>query len=394
MKSLKAGPGQFNPGHGRRADRSQCAAGRRTVRKEAREQSGRGRQHCPGEPDLPPDAGRAARREDGCRGFEVAAQDRQYRRPGLFGFWRRPCSRPAAARPIYHLYQDALGLSPDADRDLRGLCDQCLLRALLTVGGLSDHVGRRPVIFAALMLNAAALVLFLWAETAAMLIAARCAFRNGGRVSHGRRWAPAILDSDRAQGPLRTASPPLSGSPPARSAQARWWPSPGSDAAGLRAAARGDAGAGGADRRCRKPPPASPARWPRSGPICVPARARPALLGIAPVNVAGWALGGFFLADAEPRARRDRAAIALHRRVVVAVTALTATLAVTGCEVGAERLLRICAYALVARRLDHARGRRVASRGADAARRGGGGIGFGTVLSGTMRTLLPARRGA
>jgi hypothetical protein len=38
-----------------------------------------------------------------------------------------------------------------------------LLAALLTVGGLSDYVGRRPVILGGLLLNAIAMVLFSYA---------------------------------------------------------------------------------------------------------------------------------------------------------------------------------------------------------------------------------------
>lgn len=123
----------------------------------------------------------------------------------------------------------------------------------------------------------------------------------------------------------------------------------------------------------------------------VPARARPALLGIAPVNVAGWALGGFYFSLMPSLVR---AATGLQSPfiggVVVAVLPLTATLAVLGLrEVGAERLLRICAYALVAGvsiTLAGVASHRVALMllGAVVA-----GIGFGTVLSGTMRTLLP-----
>jgi len=39
-----------------------------------------------------------------------------------------------------------------------------LLAALLVFGSLSDHLGRRPVIIAALLIDAAAMVLFLLAN--------------------------------------------------------------------------------------------------------------------------------------------------------------------------------------------------------------------------------------
>lgn len=139
-------------------------------------------------------------------GFEVAARDRRgVPAPGMtvFGFLAAALflASSSAPTPIYHLYQDALGLSPLTLTVIFAAYAISLLGALLTVGGLSDHVGRRPVIFAALMLNAAALVLFLWAETAAMLIAARCV--QGMAVgSATAALGAAILDSDRARGPL------------------------------------------------------------------------------------------------------------------------------------------------------------------------------------------------
>ena len=47
----------------------------------------------------------------------------------------------------------------------------CLLLALLTVGSLSDYVGRRPAILAALTLNVFAMILFMTAGSAAVVSA-------------------------------------------------------------------------------------------------------------------------------------------------------------------------------------------------------------------------------
>ncbi|MFO1104577.1 MAG: MFS transporter [Amaricoccus sp.] len=330
-------------------------------------------------------------------GFEVAARDRRgVPAPGMtvFGFLAAALflASSSAPTPIYHLYQDALGLSPLTLTVIFAAYAISLLGALLTVGGLSDHVGRRPVIFAALMLNAAALVLFLWAETAAMLIAARCV--QGMAVgSATAALGAAILDSDRARGPLLnsiTAFVGLAAGSLGSGTLVAFAPDPmrlvfelllGATlvlAALTWAMPETTSGKPGALASLRPD-------------LHVPARARPALLGIAPVNVAGWALGGFYFSLMPSLVR---AATGLQSPfiggVVVAVLPLTATLAVLGLrEVGAERLLRICAYALVAGvsiTLAGVASHRVALMllGAVVA-----GIGFGTVLSGTMRTLLP-----
>jgi len=76
-----------------------------------------------------------------------------------------------------------------------------LLVALLTVGGLSDYVGRRPVILAALLLNAAAMILFAEARDVGDLILARAV--QGRSVGVGTTaLGAAILDTNRTRGPL------------------------------------------------------------------------------------------------------------------------------------------------------------------------------------------------
>jgi MFS family permease len=64
-----------------------------------------------------------------------------------------------------------------------------LIAALLVLGALSDHIGRRPVLGAAVALEAVALVLFLAAGDVSVLLAA-----GWPRASRpGRRsppWAP------------------------------------------------------------------------------------------------------------------------------------------------------------------------------------------------------------
>lgn len=54
----------------------------------------------------------------------------------------------SAPTPLYQVYQDNLHFSAAMLTVIFGVYAVSLLAALLTVGSLSDHVGRRPVIFA------------------------------------------------------------------------------------------------------------------------------------------------------------------------------------------------------------------------------------------------------
>src|SRR5438105_4003708 len=79
----------------------------------------------------------------------------------------------AAPTPLYQKYQSHFGLTPFMVTVIFAAYVLCLLLALLTVGSLSDYIGRRPSILAALALNVLAMVLFMTAGSAAALIVAR-----------------------------------------------------------------------------------------------------------------------------------------------------------------------------------------------------------------------------
>ena len=72
---------------------------------------------------------------------------------------------------------------------------------MLTVGSLSDYIGRRPAILAALSLNVVAMVMFMSADSAAALIAARAVqgFATGLATA---TLGAAIMDTDRSRGPV------------------------------------------------------------------------------------------------------------------------------------------------------------------------------------------------
>ncbi|MET8830466.1 MFS transporter [Streptomyces sp. NPDC004610] len=79
----------------------------------------------------------------------------------------------SAPSPLYVIYQEQWQFEAWALTVVFALYVFGLLASLLTVGGLSDHLGRRPVLAAALALEAVALVLFLVAENVYVLSAAR-----------------------------------------------------------------------------------------------------------------------------------------------------------------------------------------------------------------------------
>jgi MFS family permease len=107
----------------------------------------------------------------------------------------------AAPTPLYHEYQEHFGLTPFMITIIFAAYVLSLLLALLTVGSLSDYVGRRPAILAALMANILAMVVFMTAGSAAALIVARTVqgFANGLAIT---TLAATILDTDKERAPL------------------------------------------------------------------------------------------------------------------------------------------------------------------------------------------------
>ncbi len=107
----------------------------------------------------------------------------------------------AAPTSLYHQYQDSFGLTPFAITIIFAAYVLSLLAALLTVGSLSDFIGRRPAILAALVLNIVSMAMFMTASSEADLIAARAlqGFATGLATAS---LGAAILDNDRSRGPI------------------------------------------------------------------------------------------------------------------------------------------------------------------------------------------------
>jgi hypothetical protein len=115
-----------------------------------------------------------------------------------------------APTPLYHLYQEHLQFSAATLTLIFGVYAISLLAALLTVGSLSDYLGRNPVIFTAVLLNMLAMLLFINADSVSWLIGARVlqGFATGMATAV---LSAALLDTDRQQGPLVSSVAPLLG---------------------------------------------------------------------------------------------------------------------------------------------------------------------------------------
>jgi MFS family permease len=79
----------------------------------------------------------------------------------------------SAPSPLYSVYQAAYHFSALTLTAVFAVYVLALLLSLLTVGRLSDYLGRRPVLAVALVLEAAAMLVFLDAHSVAWLYAAR-----------------------------------------------------------------------------------------------------------------------------------------------------------------------------------------------------------------------------
>ncbi len=79
----------------------------------------------------------------------------------------------SAATPLYATYQAAWGFSALTTTVVFGVYAIAFLAALLTVGRLSDHIGRRPVLLAGIAGQLIALAVFVDAHSLAALLTAR-----------------------------------------------------------------------------------------------------------------------------------------------------------------------------------------------------------------------------
>lgn len=116
----------------------------------------------------------------------------------------------SAPSPLYGVYQAAWGFSPITVTVVFGVYAIAVLAALLTLGSLSDYIGRKPVLLAATLVQAATMILFSNANGVAVLIVARILQGLATGAAVGAIGA-GMLDLDRERGTVANAVAPLTG---------------------------------------------------------------------------------------------------------------------------------------------------------------------------------------
>ncbi|WP_316188658.1 MULTISPECIES: MFS transporter [unclassified Bradyrhizobium] len=298
----------------------------------------------------------------------------------------------SAVTPLYRLYQQSMQLTPFWITVVFASYVVSLLAALLTVGGLSDYVGRRPVIFVALLLNAAAMLIFAEAGGLWQLIAARMV--QGLSVGIGTTaFGAAILDTSRMRGPLLnsvTAFLGLTAGALGTVALMMFVPDP------LHAVYYVLLGLTlllllllrFMPESCSPKDGALASLRPH---VAVPPQSKPVLARLTPANVAAWSLGGFYLS-----LMPTVVATAMHVNspwvggLVVSALMLTAAVAVAAFRNWPARRLILSGTSMVpvgvAVSMLGIGQQQVAALFAGTMI---AGVGFGATFSGTLRTLLP-----
>ena len=113
----------------------------------------------------------------------------------------------AAPTPLYAIYQAQWHFTPITTTVVFGVYELAVLAALLTLGKLSDYVGRRPVLLTAIAVHAGALVIFATATGVPALLSARVVQGLSTGAALGAIGA-AMLDMDRELGTFANAVAP------------------------------------------------------------------------------------------------------------------------------------------------------------------------------------------
>jgi MFS family permease len=298
----------------------------------------------------------------------------------------------SAPTPLYHLYQQAWGFSSALLTLVFAVYALSLLATLLIFGSLSDYLGRRPVIFIALLLEIGSLLLFIGAGDVSWLIAARVLQGIATGIATSALGA-AMLDTDQNQGPLINSIAPMFGmalGALGTSALVEFAPLPMMLAYALLLAAF-VAQALYLWRVAETVTPQPGVLKTLKPRLYVPAQARSTLLLVLPADIAAWALGGFFLSLAPSLlAAATGSTSVLNGGFAVAALTISGAISIMNLRLKAPRLaLRVgCSFLalgvsviLVAVNLGWLW---LFFVGAVVA-----GIGFGASFLGALRLLLP-----
>ncbi len=346
-------------------------------------------------------AARAGRSVPGARHVRLSRPAAFTMITAIFVLFAAAASAPS---PLYVVYQQEWGFSATTLTVVFAVYVLALILSLLVLGALSDHVGRRPVLTAAIALEAVALAGFIAADGVPVLLLARIAqgIATGAALT---TLGATLVDLNPPHAPGRAGV--VNGIAPIGGlalgalgcgALVQFAPAPtrlvyalllgGMSLAALAVAALPETSA-------RRPGGAA-SLAPRLG---VPARLRPDVLALVPILVASWALGGLYL-SLGPSVAASLFGLTSHLIGGLVVTLLCGTGAVTAFALRAwraDRILTVGAVLLaagMALTLAGVQAHNVTMAGAGTAV---AGLGFGAsalACFGTLaRLAAPAERG-
>src|SRR6201995_1340896 len=116
----------------------------------------------------------------------------------------------SAPTPLYATYQAQWGFSPVTITVIFGVSAVAVLASLLVFGSLSDHVGRRPMLLGALVVQAGVMVLFATASGVGVLLAARVVQGLATGAAAGAVGA-GLVDLHAGRGPIANAAGAMAG---------------------------------------------------------------------------------------------------------------------------------------------------------------------------------------
>jgi MFS family permease len=310
----------------------------------------------------------------------------------------------SAPSPLYVVYQEQWGFSSTTLTMVFAVYVLGLLGSLLVVGALSDHIGRRPVLAAAVALEALALVLFILAPGVTVLAIARIAqgIATGAAMT---TLGATLVDLNPPHAPGRaglvSSVAPTAGlaiGALGTGALVQYGPAPTHLVYALLLAGMGVAGAIVAlmPETSIGRPGALASLKPR---VAIPARLRAEVFALVPVLVASWALGGLYLALG-PSVAATLFGLDSHLIGGLVVTLLCGTGAITAFalrEADAQRLLGLAGGLLAAGMVLTLVAVEDGSIALAAAGTVVAGVGFGAAALGSFGTLAriaaPSERG-
>lgn len=296
----------------------------------------------------------------------------------------------SAPTPLYRLYQQAWHFSSGMLTLVFAVYALSLLLALLTTGALSDHLGRKPVMLAALALETVSLVVFAQAGDVNGLLLARVLQGFATGMASAAMGA-ALLDLHRERGTLVTTMAPMIGMAAGivlaaefaqlwheRLGLVFWLMALLCVAAALAIAALPETG--------QRRPGALAALRPR---VRIPARAGADFMRVLPMSITVWALGGFYL-SLGPSMIRSVTGSDVAASFAVCINTLSAAAAIWTLRSRASRtMLRLGGSGLLAGVALMLAGAHFQSLALVLSASVVAGAGFGVGFQGALRSVIP-----